>query len=320
MAWVRLFRLDPSAAADQAAQVRVSFLGRYLAGHLAMLESGQRQGSAGWVLWLLDARTGEPLDKRGLSNNILAHAVDEEQGVFYYVDAGGDQGQRALRSRAIDPAREGYRPLDVSLLPRFMPANAPSCALSAGAGYVGLAVPPSPPGIPDYAIWVFTAEGKEHRRIALPEGRTLPPNRALAPWLDTEGFLYVYNVPSEAAPAGGAPSRAYLTALRLAGDPADAPAWEGPAPVVNVQAGGSLLAERGTYVVLSAPRANPPGATSSEGGVAVVYDKGGEGYIRLVHSDLAAVPDAFGGLLSPVAGRRGRLFLCTVRGLQIYGN
>jgi outer membrane protein assembly factor BamB/tetratricopeptide (TPR) repeat protein len=308
LSWSRIFPGDPGQPSQ------VSFHGPYLAEHAGVLH----WGPSGWQLLILASRDGAVVRKDALPHQVQAYATDPSGSVFYYVASMGDQSLRSLRSLPLDPARRNYRPVEISLRNHLQPGHQ-ACRLEAGAEHLCLIAPPFPPAS-EYRIWVFRAsDGKLFRSVSLLEGRTLPSVRAQAPAvtaMDGEGILYVYNVSRE-GPGAGEGARSYLTAFRV-GTPegANVTAWDAPAPSMGSNGQGWLVPVASRYLIFAAAQAWPPGQRTPST-LAVVYDRGAEGYIRGTHSDLRSEDP--GGGRCPVAWWRGRLFVSTGKSLQVWG-
>jgi hypothetical protein len=129
--------------------------------------------------------------------------------------------------------------------------------------------------------------------------------------IGADGLLYLYNVPRE-QPTG----RAYLTAFRLNATAGGEPvAWDAMAPLLCQTSMAAFTPDGGNYALLTALRASLPGNTG-ETVVAVVYDKGAEGYVRLRHSELYAPLDG----QPPAKVWRGRLYLMARQGMLIFSD
>lgn len=316
VAWGRAFEFDP---ATQAAAPSVTFLGPYLSESVAVLHGTNRANLMTWTMTLLDARDGTQLRKHGLPTHLLAWALDEPSGIFYYVGGHQDQNQRSLESLSIDPGRKDYRPLQVPLHAQYLGQNYFSCALAADANYVSLVVPPVQPG-GEYRIWVFkTADGKPYRSVSLLADRTLPPgqaNKTFPAPLDRDGILYVYNVPRE-KPATEAAARAFLTAFRIGGQGAEDPLWDAVAPVAPAGSVWWIGPEAPRFALFAAARGARPGQ-SPGAPLALVYDKSADGYVHMEHTELASPSDPFGKPMPPVTWWRGRFYVASKQGLQVY--
>ena len=313
LAWARAFDFDP---ANQNQDTQIFFFGKYLSEQVVFLQGLSRPGSRDWVLWSIPSADGREPHRRNLMGQVLAHAVDLERGILYYVaDINNDRRDRSLYSESMDPARKDFKRVEVSLNAKFMPPTHFACTLAAGPDRICLLVPPPAAG-GEALLWSFNLEGKEDRKLPLPDGRTLPVGRATGPLLDANGLLYVYNVPKEKA----APTRAFLTGIKVAAkDAAEAIAWDAVAPVVaNTPAGlWQVIWEPRSLAVFAAPRAAIPGQ-SGETPIAVVYDLADGGYLRTVHSKLQIANDGTGTAM-PACWWRGRLYVNSEAGLQVYG-
>jgi tetratricopeptide (TPR) repeat protein/outer membrane protein assembly factor BamB len=317
--WARAFNFD---AQNPHLPVQPTFLGRYLSDQVVFLVETLRPGVKEWTLWVLPAdRYVEraPL-KRVLPGQVMATALDEANGILYYVtELSNDRKERYLYSLLLDPSKRDAKPLELALHQKYMPPQHALCSLAVDAKHLLLLVAPPQAG-GDYALWSFlAADGKEYRKLALLEDRTLPAAKPPATSIDREGRVYVYNVPraKPGVPAGG---RAFVTALRPGAPPAEDPVvWDAVAPVASAPAGlaTTVLADPGTFVVFSASRAAVPGQ-AGESGTAVVYDKRAEGYLHAVHTDLPAVADGLGGVLPVATWWRGRLYVSAKSGLQVF--
>ncbi len=320
--WARAFDFD----AGQAVQpVQIAFFGKYLSDAVTFLVESHRPGAKEWVLWTLDSEKHSPAPplRRTLPGNLLAHAADEEAGILYYVtDISNDRQERYLYSAAMDPGRKEYRSLNVALHPpKYMPRPYASCALGTDGKHLALVVVPSQPGM-EYRIWVFHAEdGKELRSLSLPPDRTIPAHRPPAAPVDRDGTLYVYNVPLDPKSGQPAAGRAFLTALRAgAKDAADLMAWDAVAPVLAQGSAWSVLREPEGVAVFTAVRASAPGPNPpAESPSAAVYEKADGGYLHMAWTDLVPPVDAAGRPQSPVLYWRGRLYVSSKQGVQVFG-
>jgi tetratricopeptide (TPR) repeat protein/outer membrane protein assembly factor BamB len=316
LAWARAFDFDPNNANQDT---QVFFFDKYLSDQVHLLQGISRPGSRDWVLWAIpsaDGRTENP--RKNLMGQVLAHAADLERGILYYVaDVNNDRKDRSLYSVSMDPSRKDFKAIELPLNTKFMPPTHFACSLAANGDRVCLLVsPPQAGGEPQ--LWSLNLEGKDERKIALPEGRTLPLGRPTGTLLDTNGLLYLYNIPREKA----APSRAFLTALRIAAkEPAEMVVWDAVAPVVANTPTGTwqVISEPNGCAVFTAARAAIPGQ-SGETPVAVVYDQADGGYIRAVHADLLVAADGWGVAGPPASWWRGRLYVSAKQGLQIFGD
>ena len=167
-----------------------------------------------------------------------------------------------------------------------------------------------------YRIWVFKADGgAEYRSIDLLPNRTLPFNQATGSLIDRDGLLYVYNVPKNELVSGRPPRRAYLTAFKVGGNFDETPglvAWDAVAPVLSNDPAlpWSVLEGPAGVVAFSSPRASAPGDSKS-GPLALLYDKGREGYV--CHKPIDLSP---GG--TSVVQWRNRLYVGTPTGLWVF--
>jgi hypothetical protein len=320
--WARAFDFDPGQAVQP---LQISFFGRYLSDAVVFLmESIRPGGGKEWVLWRLDAEKYSPTPpRRTLPGNLLAHAADEEAGVLYYVtDISNDRQERYLYSASMDPDRKDYRPLDVALhTPKAMPKPYASCALGTDGRHVALVVAPGQPTMESRILLFGASDGKELRSLALPSDRMIPPHRPPAAPMDRDGTLYVYNVPRDPKTNQPVAGRAFLTAYRTAArDAADPVAWEAVAPVLAQGSAWSILRGPEGVAVLSAMRAAAPGpGPSTESPSAAVYEKAEGGYLHMVWSDLVPTQDASGQAQSPVLYWRGRLYVSSKQGVQVFG-
>ena len=315
--WAKAFQGDLTGA---RAQVQVEFFGAYLSEDVFFLHRMTRGGRPEWVLWQLASSDGGLVDGgvgRRTLGRILAHAVNEEKGVFYYVEDGDGSGRtRYLRSLPLTPVAKARAKVDVALhLPKYMPRPYGRCSLAVDSDYVCLIVQPHQVSVP-YRIWVFKADGgAEYRSIDLLPNRTLPFNQATGPLLDRDGLLYVYNVPKSEVVSGQPPRRAYLTAFKIGGNVDETPglvAWDAVAPVLanDPTLSWSVLDGPAGVVAFSSPRAAAPG-DSTAGPLALLYDKGREGYI--CHKPIGLIPGA-----GSVIRWRGRLYVGTPKGLWVF--
>ena len=105
-------------AANPFQEFRIEFMGKYFAEHVSFLHMTSRAGLYEWSLWLIPAQAGaraegaalrEP-QRRPLLGQKLAHAVDEEGGVFYYVADIPERRDRTLYSLNLNPSRTSFKP------------------------------------------------------------------------------------------------------------------------------------------------------------------------------------------------------------------
>ncbi|HXX92667.1 MAG TPA: PDZ domain-containing protein, partial [Planctomycetota bacterium] len=315
LAWARAFDFDPN---NTNQDTQVFFYDRYLSDHVQFLQGLSRPGSRDWILWSIPSSTGVDPYRKNLMGQVLAHAADLERGVLYYVsDVNNDRKDRSLYSVSMDPARKEFKAIELPLNAKLMPPTHFACSLAANGERICLLVsPPQAGGEPQ--LWSVNLEGKDERKIPLPEGRTLPVGHPTGSLLDPNGLLYVYNIPREKV----APSRAFLTAVRVAAkDPGEMIVWDAVAPVVaNTPAGTwQVISEPRGAAVFTAARAAIPGQ-SGETPVAVVYDHAEGGYIRAVHADLVVTGDSWGIPGPPASWWRGRLYVSAKQGLEIFGD
>jgi hypothetical protein len=322
--WARKF---PFEAANPFQEFRIEFMGKYFADHVSFLHMTSRAGLYEWSLWLIPAQAGaksesaplrEP-QRRPLLGQKLAHTVDEEGGVFYYVADIPERRDRTLYSLNLNPSRTNFKPVEIPLQQKFMPQNFnySTCALAADRDYIALVVSPPQAGA-DHKIWVWKTSDLKDRSVSLLEGRTLPVNRPAGLGIGADGLLYVYNVPREKSP-GGPSGRAYLTAFRLRSTTGVEPAWDAKAPLMNDTTLATMTHDAGAFEILSSPRASQAGE-SGEKPIAIVYDRQAEGYVRLDRNDLVLPSDTPGELGSPALAWRGRIYLMSAKALEIYGD
>ncbi len=313
--WVHPFDL---AAGDPSVDVQAEFLGKYLSDHAALFQTVTRAGNRDWSLWVFPAEAGAAPERRPLVGGpLLAHAADEDAGMFYYVtEITGERRERHLCARSFEGGKKEPKPLEFGLgQGKYMPPtpqNHPNVALAAEGGLVALFVAPTQAGR-ESRIWIFK-DGKPHRPVTLPEKRTLPLGKPGGMLLQ-DGVLHVYNVPADKPGPGG---RAFLTAYRADEGP-EGPLWEAVAPGVSPAASSAwtLLPGTGGLVVLSSLRASLPGQPG-ESAMTVVYDKAAEGYLRQEHLQLVPFPDGPGSTSTATAWR-GRLYVSAPQGVQVFG-
>jgi hypothetical protein len=321
--WARKFSFDPL---NPYQEFRIEFLGKYFADHVSFLHMNSRSGVEEWVLWLIPAQPGgraeaalrEP-QKHPLLGQKLAHAVDDEGGVFYYV-SDSERGNRTLYSKSLNPARQNFKPVEIPLQQKYMPQNFQysTCSLAADRDFITLVVSPPQPGT-DHRIWVWKTSDLKDRTLSLLGGRTLPVNRPAGLGIGADSLLYVYNVPREKSP-GAAGGRAYVTAFRLKAPPGvDPVAWDAKAPLMNDTKLAMMAHDAGSFEVLTTPKAQVPGE-SSERPAVIVYDRQAEGYVRLDRADLVLPSDIPGELSSSAVAWRGRLYVMSTRALEIFGD
>lgn len=322
--WARKFPFEPAAPFQE---FKIDFFGKYLSDHVSFLHMNSHTGMYEWALWLIPAQAGarsesgalrEP-QKRPLIGQKMAHAVDEEGGIFYYVADVPERRDRTLYSLSLNPSRANFKPVEIPLQQKFMPQNLnfSACSLAADRDYVALVVSPPQPGA-EYKIWVWKTSDLKDRAVSLLEGRTLPVNRAAGLGIGSDSVLYIYNVPRE-KPSSVAQGRAYITAFRLKSSPGVEPAWDSKAPVVGDTSVPVMTHDAGNFEVVSAARAAVPGETGEKPAV-VVYDRQAEGYVRLDRTDLVIPTDAPGDSVVPAVSWRGRLFILSGKALEIYGD
>jgi hypothetical protein len=322
--WARKFSFEP---ANPYQEFRIEFLGKYFADHVAFLHMSSKTGMYEWSLWLIPAQPGaraetgalrEP-QRRPLLGQKLAHAVDEEGGIFYYVADMPERRDRTLFSLNLNPARQNFKAVEIPLQQKFMSQNSSYsvCSLAADRDYIALVVSPPQAGN-DHKIWVWKTADLKDRSVSLLEGRTLPVNRPAGLGIGADSLLYVYNVPREKA-AGGAPSRGFVTAFRLKSPTGVEPAWDAKAPLLNDSSAVSMTHDAGQFEVLVATRATPAGEAGEKPAV-IVYDRKSEGYVRLDRSDLVAPADSPAEPGLPAVFWRGRLYVLSAKALEIYGD
>ncbi|MBI3857422.1 MAG: PQQ-binding-like beta-propeller repeat protein [Planctomycetes bacterium] len=323
--WARKFSFDP---VNPFQEYRVEFMGRYLADHVSLLHMNSRSGAYEWALWLIPAQAGarsetgalrEP-QKRPLIGQKLAHAVDEEGGIFYYVADVPERRDRTLYSLNLNPARQNFKPVEIALQQKYMPQNFnySVCSLAADREFLALVVSPPQPGN-EHRIWVWKTADLKDRALTLLEGRTLPVNRPSGLGIGADGMLYVYNVPREKT-AGVATGRAYVTAFRLkAPAGVDPVAWDAKAPFMNDTTTATMIHNAGSFEVLATPQATPTGESGEKPAV-VVYDRQADGYVRLDRADLVRPSDTPGEFSPPALAWRGRLYVMSTKALEIFGD
>jgi outer membrane protein assembly factor BamB/tetratricopeptide (TPR) repeat protein len=322
--WARKFAFEP---ANPFQEFRIEFMGKYFADHVSFLHMTSRAGMYEWALWLIPAQAGarsenaslrEP-QRRPLLGQMLAHAVDEEGGIFYYVADIPERRDRTLYSLNLNPSRSSFKPVEIPLQQKFMPQNYnySTCALAADRDYIALVVSPPQPGT-DHKIWVWKTADLKDRAVSLREGRTLPVNRPAGLGIGADSLLYVYNVAREKSQGAGS-SRAYITAFRLKSATGVEMAWDANAPVLNDTTLATMTHDAGNFEILSSPRASLPGE-SGEKPIVIVYDRQAEGYVRLDRTDLVLPSDTPGELATPALAWRGRIYLMSPKSLEIYGD
>lgn len=324
--WARKFDFDPS---NPFQDTRVQFLGRYFADHVTFLHMLTRGGLNEWSLWMVPASPGAKAEsgalrepqRRPLHGQMLAHAVDADGGVFYYVADVPERRERTLHSLNLEPGRPGFKPVEIRLdQVKYMPYqfNYTTCSLAANRDYIALVVSPSQQNV-EYKIWTWKTADLKDRSLSLLPGRTLPVARPAGLGIGPDDQLYVYNVPRDRSPSQAA-GRSYVTAFRLKSPPeVDPVAWDAKAPSINDMSGVSMIHGAGNFEILAAPRAMQPGEVS-EGPAVVIYDRKAEGYVRMDRTDLVLPSDSPGEQRSPVASWRGRIYLMSQKAVEIYGD
>jgi hypothetical protein len=323
--WARKFLFEPM---NPFQEFRIEFLGKYFADHVSLLHMSARSGTYEWSLWLIPAQAGaraegaalrEP-QRRPLLGQRLAHAVDEESGIFYYIADVPERRDRTLYSMNLNPARQNFKPVEIPLQQKYMPQNFnyTTCSLAADRDFITLVVSPPQPNS-EYKIWVWKTSDLKDRAVSLLEGRMLPVNRPAGLGIGADGLLYVYNVPREKSP-GAQTGRAYLTAFRLKAAPGvDPVAWDAKAPIMNDTTLATMMHDAGNFEVLAAPKASQTGEMGEKPAV-VVYDRQAEGYVRLDRTDLVLSSEAPGEISVPAVTWRGRLYVMSTRALEIFGD
>jgi len=322
--WARKFSFE---AGNPTQEFKIDFMGKYLADHVSFLHMSSRTGMYEWSLWLIPSQAGarsesgplrEP-QRRPLLGQKLAHAVDEEGGIFYYVADIPERRDRTLYSLNLNPSRQGFKPVEIPLQQKFMPQNFnySTCSLAADRDYIALVVSPPQPGA-DHKIWVWKTADLKDRSVSLLEGRTLPVNRPSGLGIGGDGLLYVYNIPREKS-QGTASGRAYLTAFRLKSPTGVEPAWDAKAPVMNDTSLATMTHDAGNFEVLTTPRGSQAGEPG-EKPMMIVYDRQAEGYVRIDRTDLVLPSDTPGELGLPAVAWRGRLYVMSTRALEIYAD
>jgi outer membrane protein assembly factor BamB/tetratricopeptide (TPR) repeat protein len=324
--WARKFDFDPTA---QVQETRVEFVGRYFADHVAFLHMLNRGNAMEWSLWLIPAQAGgksesgplrEP-QRRPLHGQLLAHTVDLDGDILYYVADVSDRRERTLHSLSLNPAMSAFKPVEIRLNDaKYMPYqfNYSTCTLSASRSFIALVVSPSQQ-INEYRIWTWKTADLKDRSLSLLPGRTLPIGRPAGLGMGPDDTLYVYNVPRDHSPAQ-ASGRAYVTAFRLKAPPeADPVAWDSKAPFINDMTGATMIHGAGNFEVFAAARATQPGEVAENPAV-LVYDRQAEGTVRMDRTDLVQPGEAPGEQRPPAVVWRGRLYLLAQKALEIYGN
>jgi outer membrane protein assembly factor BamB/tetratricopeptide (TPR) repeat protein len=325
MLWARKFPFEPQAPFQEFS---IDFLGRYLSDSVSFLHKLTRSGTNEWSLWTVPAQaSGSPeaslvreRQKRPLPGQMLAHAVDEEGGILYYIADIPERRDRTLYSVSLNPDQPNFKPVEISLQQKYMSQafNYTRCSLAVDREFIALVVSPAQPGI-DYRIWVWKTADLKDRPLSLPKDRTLPVNLPAGLGLDAQGLLYVYNVPREKSP-GSSANRAYVTAFNLrAAAGADPIAWDAKAPFLSDPALAALTPDAGAYLVLAAPKSYVTGDSAEKPSV-VVYDRTAEGYVRLDRSDLLLPSDLPGEIRPPAVVWRGRLYVMSTKALEILGD
>jgi hypothetical protein len=324
--WARKLDFEASAPFQETG---IEFLGKYFADYVAFLHMTSRGGMKEWSLWLIPAQAGGkseggPLreaQRRPLLGQKLAHAVDGAGGVFYYAADIPERRERMLYSINLDPARQNFKPVEIRLHDaKYMPYNFnyTTCSLAASRDHLTLVVSPSQQGV-DYRIWVWNTADLKDRKLTLLAERTLPVGRPAGLGIGPDEILYVYNVPRDRSPAQ-AGGRAYLTAFNLKAPPEQDPvAWDAKAPSINDTSSAAMIHGAGTFEILAAPRATQTGEVSENPAV-VVYDRAAEGYVRMDRTDLVLPADAPGESRPSAVFHRGRIYVTSLKALEIYGD
>ncbi len=324
--WARKFDFE---AAGPLQETRIEFLGKYFADYATFLHMTSRAGMNEWSLWLIPSQAGGkseagPLreaQRRPLLGQKLAHAVDAPNGVFYYAADIPERRERMLYSISLDPSRQNFKPVEIRLHDaKYMPYNFnyTTCSLAASRDHVALVVSPSQQGV-EHRIWVWKTADLKDRSLPLLAGRTLPVGRPAGLGIGPGELLYVYNVPRDRSPAqtGG---RAYLTAFNLKAPPEQDPViWDSKAPSINDTSSASMIHGAGSFEILTAPRATQAGEVSENPAV-MVYDRSAEGYVRMDRTDLVLPADAPGESRPSAIFYRGRIYVTSLKALEIYGN
>jgi tetratricopeptide (TPR) repeat protein len=324
--WARKFDVDSGNA---LADAKIEFLGRYFTDHVTFLHTLSRAGGSEFSVWMIPVQPGAksetgPLreaQRHLLSGNLLAHAVDPDGGMFYYVSDLPDRRERSLLNLSLDPSRPAAKRLEIKLdQPKFMPYQLSYnvCSLAANRDYVALVISPSQQ-INEYRIWAWKLSDLKERPFLLPQGRTLPLNKPGGLGIGPDDLLFVYNIPRDRSPAQ-AGGRACLTAFRLnAPADSDAIAWDTKAPFMIETANATMIHGAGNHEILTAPNCTPPGEVSSNPAV-LVYDRKAEGYVRMDRTDLLNPADQPGELRASAAAWRGRIYILSSKSLEIYGD
>lgn len=324
--WARKFDFQPD---NPTQETKIEFLGKYFVDYVTFLHMTSRAGQMEWSVWLIPAQgggkaEGGPLreaQRRPLLGQKMAHAVDAETGVFYYATDIAERRERMLYSINLDPARQNFKPVEIRLHDaKYMPYNFnyTTCSLAASRDFFALIVSPSQQGV-DHRIWVWKTADLKDRSLAMLPGRTLPVGRPAGFGIGPDDLLYVYNLPRDRslAQTGG---RAYLTAFNLKAPPGQDPIlWDAKAPVINDTATATMVHGAGTFEILTAPRAAQTGEVSENPAV-VVYDRKAEGYVRMDRTDLALPADAPGETRPSALYWRGRLYVTSLKALEVYGD
>ncbi len=303
LVWARTFdRRGPQP-------VKVHLMGAYLGGHAAILHG--RPGR--WEFSVYSPRDGEGVRKEVLQPQLEGHAVDPAGRVFYCVASFGDPSQRILRCIPVDPRNQSRRAGEIPLRGLLSPDQPPMCTVAAGSRHVCVAAPASmqaPQG--RLLIWGASGGGGP-RRVSLPEGRTLPRGWFPVVAVGDDGFLYVHN---EDVVTGGRPGRAWLTALRAGAGGGE---WAGRAPWGGRRGGDAwIVAAPPRYVIVASSAGRIAGRGISSP-VALVYDGRGEGRICMECEGLVSPAGADWNVPGcPVSWWRGRLYVCTAKGIEVW--
>lgn len=304
VAWIRAFEIAPNGQGARAMTPHVA----YFSERVAVVESGNRGVSADVLLSVVGVEDGQlagggkPVS---LGGAVPAIAVDLESEVLYYVDV-RDGSNRVLRSVALDPARP-CKPLEIALNAKYVEPATTVLQLLFDSGRLFVA---SSAADGASRIWVLDArDGRELYAIALPEERSIPPIAGGCAHVE-DGVLYVYNV-QRMMQSGGTLPPGFLTAYRGAQI-----LWDAVAPSLprdhrtrpRIEAGMKDL------VALYAARGGAP-RESGESPIAALYSARNGGYLRMLFPDLSPLPE-----IDPLVFRRGRLYVNSRGGLQIYGS
>ncbi len=307
VAWAKSFPFDPNGYAMH----KISFLPLAAIDKVAMLVDNCRDNIRSSEVVILALADGKTQPGYKMPGAIQSVAMDAERGMVFYVEL----NNRVLKTVSYGP--QAPKLPDIAIQKYFDP-NSQMAGVVAGKNYIAILIPPWQGTVFQKIVLFSIKTGQEYGILILPDDRTIPSNRLNTVVIGDDGTVYVYNIPkSKLQGSGGSDRRAFLTAYRILEpakkeDPKFEMLWDAVAPFPS--AGGELtIVPLDTVVILAARGTRPTETTESL--IAMVYGTSDGGRLRLEAADVVAGAEG-----KPMLVRRGRLFIQTKSGLDIYGN